>query len=73
MSKDEEAEGGSYSTSGSAIAGLGVFALAVAFILRLLHVELHFIDGRAMSLIGVGFVVLGGGMAIYGFAQSKKP
>ncbi len=34
--KDEEAEGGSYSTSASAIAGRGVFALAAAFILHLL-------------------------------------
>jgi len=63
---------GSYLTSGAALAGLGLFAIAVALVLKLLRVEMHFIDGQAMAALGGAFFVIGAAMTSYGRSLTKK-
>ena len=61
--EEEESAGGHYVTAGAALIGLGAVGLLVAIMGTLVwHVELRFIDGRAMGLTSFGFIALGGWM-----------
>jgi len=72
MIQNDDDTGGHYVVSGTALAGLGVLAMLISASLGLLHAELHFIDAQAMSVIGLGFFLIGGGMLLHGRRLTHK-
>jgi hypothetical protein len=72
LDRDDESAAGHYVTSGTTLVGLGSLASTLAFVLTLVfRVELYFIDGRAMGLLGLGFVALGIWMIRHGGVKQK--
>jgi hypothetical protein len=64
---DLDDAGGHYVTAGTTLVGLGAVAIAAAAVLAMvLRVDLRFIDGQTMAVIGGGFVGVGGWMIAYG-------
>ena len=46
--------------------GLGAFALVLSVVIRVLNVDLHFIDPRAMAFFSAAFVAVGAWMVRHG-------